>query len=103
VDRQPLAALTGGMDREVPFWFVEEHDLPRPTGSAVLQWLTMVPQNRGRMAEVRVVGVCTCGEQGCGCTVCRVIRDGDTVVFRDVLGPGIAAVLETEYRFSQAN
>jgi hypothetical protein len=101
VDGQPLAALTGGMDREIPFYLVEEEDLPRPTDSAVLQWVSNVPRYRGQLADVRLVGVCSCGEQSCGSTVCRVVREDNAVVFRDLLGSGIAA--ETEYRFSQAN
>jgi hypothetical protein len=103
VDGRPLAALHGGMDREVPFYLAEEDDLPRPTDSAVLQWVSNVPPYRERMAEVRVVGVCDCGEQGCGGTVCRVVRDGEAVVLRDISGSGIAAVSGTEYRFSEAN
>jgi hypothetical protein len=103
VDGQPLAALTGSLDREVPLYLIEEDDLPRPTDSAVLPWLANIPHYRGHLVELRVVGVCSCGEQGCGCTVCRVVRDGDLVVLLDALGSGIAAVSEKEYRFSRAN
>src|SRR5262245_40886672 len=102
VDGQPLGALIGGLDREIPFFLMEE-DLPRPTDSAVLQWVTGVTQYRGRLHEVRTVSVCSCGEAGCGCTVCRVVREGDTVVFRDFLGPGIPALLATAFRFSLSN
>jgi hypothetical protein len=37
------------------------------------------------------------------CAVCRVVRDSGAVVLRDLLGSGIAAVSDTEYRFSEAN
>jgi hypothetical protein len=102
VDGQPLGALIGGMDRDIPFYLVEE-GLPRPTDIAELQWVNGVAQYRGRIGEVHVVGVCSCGEAGCGCTVCRVVREGEAVVFRDFLGPGIPRLLETGFRFSLSN
>jgi hypothetical protein len=71
VDGLPLGELVGAKDWAIPFWIVED-DLPR--------W---PPHGESREPEVRIVCCCSCGEYGCGHTQCRVIRDGDEVVFRD--------------------
>ena len=36
--------------------------------------------------DVREVTVCSCGEDGCGHSRCRVRVDGDTVIFEDFAG-----------------
>jgi hypothetical protein len=102
VDGQPLAELLGGMDREIPFYLLEG-ELPRPSDSSVLNWINHTPVYRGHEEEVRLVAVCSCGEQGCGCTLCRLVDHGETVTLRDFLGSGMAGVIEREFRFSRKN
>jgi hypothetical protein len=102
VNGQPLVALVGGMDREIPFHLVDD-GLPDASDVAVQNWVAAIPHFRGCEREIRLVAVCDCGEPGCGCTFCRVVRDGKTVAFCDFLGSGIAAVVEKEFRFSRRN
>ena len=37
-------------------------------------------------SSIRCIGVCTCGNMGCGAAECRVVREGDVIVFRDFSG-----------------
>jgi hypothetical protein len=58
--------------------------------------------------SIKVIGVCSCGEAGCGSAECRVIREGDTVVFRDFsscVNPHVAEKEKPkkEFRVSPAN
>ena len=34
--------------------------------------------------SIKCIGVCICGISGCGRTECRVVREGDTVIFRNI-------------------
>ena len=38
------------------------------------------------MPSIKCIGVCICGQSGCGAAECRVVREGDVVVFRDFSG-----------------
>jgi hypothetical protein len=71
VDGLPLGELVGAQDMAIPFWIIED-DLP--------YW---PPHGERRDPEIRIVCCCSCGEYGCGHTRCRVIREGDEVVFQD--------------------
>lgn len=35
-------------------------------------------------SSIKCIGVCICGHSGCGRTECRVVREGETVVFRNI-------------------
>jgi hypothetical protein len=56
IDGAPLAGLVGARDSWIPYWLFEG-DLPR---------------YGDRADDRRIVAVCSCGEYGCGCTVCQV-------------------------------
>jgi len=71
VDGLPLGERVGASDWAIPFWIVED-DLPH--------W---PPHGENQDPEVRIVCCCSCGEYGCGHTQCRVIPNGDEIVFRD--------------------
>jgi hypothetical protein len=71
VDGRPLGDLVGAQDWAIPFWDVVD-DLPRSP-----------PHGPSLDPEIRIVCCCSCGEYGCGHTQCRVVREGDEVVFRD--------------------
>jgi hypothetical protein len=36
--------------------------------------------------SIKCIGVCSCGQSGCGAAECRVVREGDVIVFRDFSG-----------------
>jgi hypothetical protein len=91
VDGQSLGMIVGARDTAFPYSIVDD-DLPR--------W---PPHGEPRDPLVRIVCVCSCGEYGCGHTQCRVIDEGDEVVFRDFDVDVSAEGSAKEFRFSQAN
>ncbi len=91
VDDQPLGALVGSRDTAFPYWIVED-GLPR--------W---PPQGPPDDPEVRIVCVCSCGEYGCGHTQCRVIHEGDDVVFHEFTFDVTSEGAQKEFRFGAAN
>ena len=73
-DGRPLSELIGAPDTPIPFWMFEAGmaDLP--------------PYSPERGDEVRVVAVCSYGESGCGRSLCRVVREGASVLLSDFEG-----------------
>jgi hypothetical protein len=73
IDGQPLAALSpDSEDTKIPYYYFEG-DLP----------LGYWGQDD---ASIKCIGVCICGHAGCGSTECRVVREGDMVIFRNISG-----------------
>ena len=74
IDGQPLVELvelgdaTTG-DTSIPYHYFEG-DLP------LGYWGADDP-------SIKCIGVCICGQSGCGAAECRVVREGDVIVFRD--------------------
>lgn len=91
VNGRPLGELVGAQDWAIPFWIVED-DLPHSP-----------PNGESRDPEVRIVCCCSCGEYGCGHTQCRVVREGDEVVFRDFEFDASPEGRRQVFRFSAAN
>jgi hypothetical protein len=91
VNGQSLGTLVGARDTAFPYWIVEDGMPHRP------------PHGEPPDPEVCIVCVCSCGEYGCGHTQCRVVRDGEEVVFRGFDGDVSAEGSTKEFRFSQAN
>ena len=73
IDGEPLSKLSpDDEDTKIPYYDFEG-DLP------LGYW--------GRDdASIKCIGVCICGHSGCGSTECRVVREGNTVVFRNISG-----------------
>ena len=69
IDGQPLVELVDLGDTLIPYYLFEG-DLP------LGYWGAGDP-------SIRCIGVCICGHAGCGAAECRVMREGDVVVFRD--------------------
>ncbi|HEY1379615.1 MAG TPA: hypothetical protein VGF55_22620 [Gemmataceae bacterium] len=91
VDGQLLGDLIGSRDRAFPSWIVED-DLPYDP-----------PYSKEHDPELRIVTVCSCGEYGCGCSKCRVIRVGEAVVFQEFEGDVSAEGAQKAFQFSRAN
>jgi hypothetical protein len=91
VDGQPLGALVGARDTAIPYWIIAD-DLP--------YW---PPRGDRHDPDIRIVCVCSCGESGCGCTECRVVREGDEVVFCGFDVDVSAEGSKKEFRFSRVN
>jgi hypothetical protein len=91
VDGQPLGQLVGAIDWAIPYWIVED-DLPY-----------YPPHGERRDPEIRIVCCCSCGEYGCRHTQCRIVYEGDAVVFRDFDFDASSEGRNQVFRFSQAN
>jgi hypothetical protein len=72
IDGQSLAGIVGFEDTLIPYYLFEG-DLP------LGYWGEDDP-------SIRCVAICICGNIGCGNSECRVVREGDVVVFRDFGG-----------------
>jgi hypothetical protein len=72
IDGQPIVELVDLGDTLVPYYDFEG-DLP------LGYWSADDP-------SIKCIGVCVCGHRGCGRAECRVVREGDVVVFRDFSG-----------------
>ena len=72
IDGQPFVELVDLGDTLIPYYDFEG-DLP------LGYWGADDP-------SIKCIGVCVCGISGCGRAECRVVRDGDVVVFRDFSG-----------------
>ena len=68
VDGELVGRLVGGEKTGIPYWLIAD-DLPRLETS-------------GRT----IVSVCSCGEYGCGSTSCRVVVEGDRILWGDFDG-----------------
>jgi hypothetical protein len=83
VDGKPLAELVGTDTIGVPYYYLENGLRP----------LTV------RGEEYRIITCCNCGEAGCGSVVCKVVEDGEFVVFDDFQ----FSECSPTFRFSAAN
>ncbi len=72
IDGQSLAGLVGYEDTLIPYYLFEG-DLP------LGYWGVDDP-------SIKCVSICICGTIGCGNNECRVVREGDVVIFRDFSG-----------------
>jgi len=90
-DGRPLSKLIGARDTPIPFWLFEKGMSGLP------------PYSPERGDEVRIVAVCQCGEYGCGRSLCRVVHEDDSVLFRDFEGDLGSEKSLKEYRFSSDN
>jgi hypothetical protein len=91
VDGRPLGELVEAQNWAIPFWDVVD-DLPL--------W---PPHGESLDPTIRIVCCCSCGEYGCGHTQCRVVREGDEVVFRDFNFDASPNGRRRVFRFAAAN
>jgi hypothetical protein len=87
VDGEPLAKLVGATDSWIPHWLFKS-GLPRV--------------GPGR-PNTYIVGVCSCGEWGCGSTTCQVDLVDDTATFHHFDDDASADGSARSYTFSRAN
>jgi hypothetical protein len=72
IDGQSFIELVGYDSSLIPHYMFEG-DLPQG------YWGEADP-------NIKCIGICCCGAPGCGDEECRVIRQGDVVIFRDFSG-----------------
>ncbi len=91
VDGTALATLIGSQDSQIPYWIIDDN-LP-----------CYPPDGAPDDPEVRIVNVCSCGEYGCGHAECRVVHEGESVIFCDFDGNVTRAGAAKRSHFSRAN
>lgn len=88
VDGQPLGDLIGATEIEIPYWYFND-DLP--------------PYPYWEEPDRRIVTVCSCGDDGCSHTDCRVIKEDAIVVFRDFVSDVSHEGRQKIFQFSRSN
>ena len=88
VDNISINKLVESENEAIPYWVFED-ELP--------SW------GINKESGFRIVGVCDCGEYGCGNTRCRVIREKDNVTFREFFVDGYINPRNIEFKFSLEN
>lgn len=92
IDGWPFGELIGVPNASIPVWLFE-NDLPSYSSF----------DSPGQDDETRIIAVCGCGEYGCGRSLCRVVREGDDVVFCDFEGDLGSEESLKEFQFSSVN
>lgn len=93
VDGELLGDLVGSQNTHFPYWIVEDN-LP--------YFPPLSPENRE--PDTFIVSVCDgCGEYGCGHTQCKILRNGNKIVFCAFQGELSSNAEEKEFCFSVEN
>lgn len=88
VDDVSINKLADSDNEAIPFW-IFDNELPF--------------LGTDKDSDVRIVGVCVCGEYGCGNTRCRVIKEQDIVIFREFFVDSYTNPRNIEFKFSSEN
>lgn len=77
-----------GQVRAIPYWLFEKEDLPSYF-------------NYFRKREEHLLGVCSCGESGCGSAGCVIEKDSDHVRFGEIFVDGYTFPSDYGFRFGR--
>lgn len=89
VNGELIDRLEEGGNRAIPYFYFED-DLPN-----------YFNYFRGR--KEFLLGVCSCGESGCGAAGCVVVKDDEYVFFRELFVDGYEFPKDFEFKFARAN
>ncbi len=89
IDEKPVEGLAEADYRAIPFYDFETNELPHY-------------YNEFEGFELYILGVCSCGVEGCGSAVCEIVREKDYVVFRN-FRYGHSLPKNAEFRFTHEN
>ncbi len=89
IDEKPIEGLAESDNRAIPFYYFENDDLPH-----------FYSEYEG--FELYVLGVCSCGDAGCGSAECEIVQEKDWVVFRN-FRYGHSLLEDAEFRFTHEN
>jgi hypothetical protein len=84
VDGSGIEGLEEADNRNIPYWLFETDELPDD-------------YNHFLKRQQYLIGVCSCGESGCGAAGCVVNKDSDYVYFTNIFIDG--RELPTNYQF----
>lgn len=89
IDGNPIEGLAEADNKAIPFYDFETNELPHY-------------YNEFEGAELYILGVCSCGVEGCGNAVCEITQEKDCVVFQN-FRYGHSLPKGTEFRFTHEN
>ena len=75
VDGKIIDGFEQADNKAIPYWLFEISDLPK--------WCPY-PHNK----DVTILGVCSCGEVGCGSAGCIVVKKKKEVIFKEIFIDG---------------
>ena len=90
VDGKLIERLELGDNRAIPYWLFEKDDLPSYF-------------NHYRQREEHLLGVCSCGESGCGSAGCVIEKDSECVKFGEIFVDGFTFPSDYGFRFAREN
>ena len=90
IDGIPLGHLLNTDDNKIPHWYFEKEDLT--------SYL-----NEFSDKTDYVIGVCSCGESGCGCLGCEVLKDNKVVWRKNIFNDGYKYPRNLKFQFSREN
>ena len=90
IDGIPLGQLLNTDDNKIPRWYFEKEDLTSY-------------YNDFRDKTDYVIGVCSCGESGCGMLGCEVTKNDDVVEWKNIFNDGYDHAKNLKFRFARKN
>jgi hypothetical protein len=90
IDGETVEKLIGD-EKAIPYFFFDENDVDLPT---FLDY-----QNK----KYHVIGICTCGDVGCGSTDCEIEKDENFVNLLVIFPSGYKHPKELKFTFSREN
>ncbi len=90
IDEKPISSLLEANNKAIPYYYFEENDLPSYF-------------HNYRSRQVYIIGVCSCGEGGCGESTCVLEKDEDFVIFKEIYKDGFEFPKDFSFKFSQEN
>ena len=85
IDGEPFDGLIEADNQAIPFYFFDKDILPK-----------------GYHDKDYLLGVCSCGDAGCGSVECEIIREKDCVIFRN-FKYGHSLPKDAQFKFTHEN
>ena len=89
IDEKPIGVLFETEERKIPYYLFEK-DLPSYHSDY---------ENK----EFHIIGVCSCGDAGCGCLGCVLKKEADFVTLQEIFNDGFRFPKDLMFRFSREN
>ena len=90
IDGKLIERLEESGDKAIPYWLFEKGDLPSYF-------------NHYRQREEHLLGVCSCGESGCGSAGCVIEKDSEHVRFGEIFVDGFTFPSDYGFQFAREN
>ncbi len=90
IDGKPISSLLEADNKAIPYYYFEENDLPSYF-------------HNYRNMKVHTIGICSCGQGGCGESTCVLEKDKDFVVLKEIFKDGFEFPKDFSFKFSREN